>query len=432
MKLQIISKKNKDIRHAKSKSTCSFYRKTDQCLHKFKKAHEYKRAINAAKLERIFAKPFVAALRHEDSVTCMAKNVIHPNLLLTGSADGVIRYWDLTAMKCLTKLIGHKKSIRGISLGHNGESCVSCSDDCSVKLWDIRSDLSESEPLSPNLKPRLEFFGEHPYNQIDHSLSEPIFLTGGETVTLWEYCRQKPYSNFAWGADSVNSVRFNPVEKAIFAASGSDRNIVLYDSRLSKPVHTLSMQTRTTAISWNPIAAFNFTASNEDSNLYTYDMRRMKTALFVHTDFVSSVLDVDYSPTGHEFVAGSYDRSIRIFGRNSSHSREIYHTKRMNRVLTVKFSSDAEYVFSGSDDMAVRIWKAVASKQQTPLLQSEKRNQDYKCAIVKRYQKLPEVDRILNKRIVPKSIFKTNKLKREMEKAERRKRKNVSKRNNSC
>ena len=28
-------------------------------------------------------------------------------------------------------------------------------------------------------------------------------------------------------------------------------------------------------------------------------------------DFVSAVMDVDYSPTGREFVAGSYDRSVR-------------------------------------------------------------------------------------------------------------------------
>ncbi len=40
-------------------------------------------------------------------------------------------------------------------------------------------------------------------------------------------------------------------------------------------------------------------------------------------DFVSAVMDVDYSPTGREFVAGSYDRSVRIFGYNAGHSREV-------------------------------------------------------------------------------------------------------------
>lgn len=68
-------------------------------------------------------------------------------------------------------------------------------------------------------------------------------------------------------------------------------------------------------------------------------------------------MDVDYSPTGREFVAGSYDRSVRIFPHMGGHSREVYHTKRMQRVFSVKFSGDGTYVFSGSDDMNVRVWK---------------------------------------------------------------------------
>lgn len=75
-------------------------------------------------------------------------------------------------------------------------------------------------------------------------------------------------------------------------------------------------------------------------------------------DFVSAVMDVDYSPTGREFVAGGYDRSIRIFPYNGGHSREVYHTKRMQRLFATRFSGDATYVFSGSDDMNVRVWKA--------------------------------------------------------------------------
>ena len=68
-------------------------------------------------------------------------------------------------------------------------------------------------------------------------------------------------------------------------------------------------------------------------------------------------MDVDYSPTGREFVAGSYDRSVRLFAYNGGHSKEVYHTKRMQRVFAVRFSGDGSYVFSGSDDMNVRVWK---------------------------------------------------------------------------
>ena len=141
------------------------------------------------------------------------------------------------------------------------------------------------------------------------------------------------------------------------ATAGSDRGIALYDLRTSTPIRKLIMQTKTNSIAWNPMEAFNFTAANEDCCLYTYDMRKLQSATCVHKDFVSAVMDVDYSPTGREFVAGSYDRSVRIFSHNGGHSKEVYHTKRMQRIFAVRFSGDGSYVFSGSDDMNVRVWK---------------------------------------------------------------------------
>jgi len=46
-------------------------------------------------------------------------------------------------------------------------------------------------------------------------------------------------------------------------------------------------------------------------------------------------MDLAYSPTGKEFVTGSYDRSVRIFKANKGRSREMYHTKRMQRWVDV-------------------------------------------------------------------------------------------------
>eukprot|EP00960_Hanusia_phi_P067675 766679-Hanusia_phi.AAC.2 len=65
---------------------------------------------------------------------------------------------------------------------------------------------------------------------------------------------------------------------------------------------------------------------------------RFDSALCVHKDHVSAVLDVDFAPTvkklpsclsssheqqGREFVSGSYDRTVRIFKYNSGRSREV-------------------------------------------------------------------------------------------------------------
>lgn len=68
-------------------------------------------------------------------------------------------------------------------------------------------------------------------------------------------------------------------------------------------------------------------------------------------------MDVDYAPSGHEFVAGGYDRTLRLFESGASGSRDVYFTPRMSRLACVRFSRDATYVFSASEDMNVRMWK---------------------------------------------------------------------------
>lgn len=99
------------------------------------------------------------------------------------------------------------------------------------------------------------------------------------------------------------------------------------------------------------------------SSLYTFDVRKLKQPVNIHMDHTSAVIDIDYAPTGREFVSGSYDKSIRIFESLKGHSRDVYHTKRMQRLTCVKWSLDNKYVLSGSDEMNIRMWKARASEK---------------------------------------------------------------------
>ena len=43
----------------------------------------------------------------------------------------------------------------------------------------------------------------------------------------------------------------------------------------------------------------------------------------VHKGHTLAVMDVDYSPTGQEFVSGSYDRSLRVFKVDRVKSRYV-------------------------------------------------------------------------------------------------------------
>jgi WD repeat and SOF domain-containing protein 1 len=456
MKVKTINRSEEAFTRERAQDVQKVHHNLDPALHPFEKAVEYTRALQAGtfqfmltnfprhcrcrhlsqythfflllfstvKLDRIFAKPFVASFAHDDGVTCLARNPRRLNSLLSGSADGEIRLWDVPARRCLRRLVGHTAAVRGISITPDGEACVSASIDCTVKLWKVPFAPFDGGPIQEDSHPVLEFSGANAFLGVDHHWQRMQFVTAGAAVDLWDHTRSEPVSTFSWGSDTVTSARFNPAEPDLFATTGSDRGIALYDLRASAPVRKLMMQTKSNAVAWNPMEPLNFTVASEDSCLYTYDMRKMQSASCVHRDFVSAVMDVDYSPTGREFVAASYDRSIRIFKYNGGHSREVYHTKRMQRVFASRFSGDGSYVFSGSDDMNVRVWKAEASAQMGVQLPRERQAMQYNKALVERHKHLSEVKRINRHRQLPKPLHKATKLRKTMEDSERRKLRN--------
>lgn len=394
-------------------------RNLDPALHPFERAREYTRALNATKLERMFAQPFIGQLGngHIDGVYSIAKNLHSLSRLATGSGDGIVKLWDLSTRDEIFSVKAHTNIVRGLTMTPNG-NLLSCATDKSIKLWDITDKASSQEPMQT-------YLGASGFSGIDHHRDEGKFVTAGDTVELWDTNRSKPISNLSWGADSVHSVRFNQTETSIVASSGADRSIVIYDLRTSSPVQKLVATMSTNAIAWNPMEAFNFAAASEDHNVYLYDMRKLSRSLNVYKDHVAAVMDVDFSPTGQELVTGSYDRSIRLFRVREGHSREIYHTKRMQRVFCVKFSMDSKYTVSGSDDGNVRLWRANASERAGVKSAKQRAKLEYDAALKERFKHMPEIRRIARHRHVPKPIKKAGEIKKVELESLRRKEDNV-------
>lgn len=429
MKVKTISRLEEDYTRERSQDVMKVHRNLDPALHQMQRAHEYTRALNAVKLEKVFSQPFLAALGgHSDGLYCLARNPRSLNSMVSGAADGEVRLWDLPSRRTLRRLLGHTRAVRGLAVAADGRHAVSCSDDASVKIWQLPTaamgELSAGDAAPAEQAAVATYYGKFSFRDVDHHWHNATFVTAGSSVDIWDHERSEPINSFTWGSDTVVSVRFNPVEQDIFASCGSDRSIALYDVRMQTPLRKLVMLRRSNKVAWNPQEAFNFTVANEDNNLYSYDMRKLQSATTVHKDFTSAVMDVDYSPTGREFVAGSYDRTVRIFPFNGGHSREVYHTKRMQRVFAVQFSGDGTYVFSGSEDMNVRIWKANAAQQLGTMLPREWKKAQYNAALIDRFKHVPDIKRISRHRHVPKQIMKASELRRTMENSERRKKDN--------
>lgn len=143
----------------------------------------------------------------------------------------------------------------------------------------------------------------------------------------------------------------------------------------------------------------------------------------------------DWSPTGEEFVSGSYDRTVRLWNRDAGKSRDVYHTKRMQRyvpskphllflavadafsVFDVTYTPTADFVLTASDDGNVRIWKSNASAKLGPVSGKERAAIEYRQKLVEKWGAAGDVRSVHERRHVPGSIHNAVKLKREMTEA---------------
>lgn len=308
-------------------------RNLDPALHPFERAREYTRALNATKLERMFAAPFIAQLGkgHVDGVYAMAKDPVSLQHFASGSGDGVVKIWNLTSRDETWHVQAHEGIVKGMCWTKNNQ-LLTCASDKTIKLFDPYNTPSESLPL-------VTYLGQTAFTGVSHHRDFSTFAASSSVISVYDLSRSStvPLQTLHWPTsnDTITTLAFNQTETSILASAGTDRSIILYDIRTSSPLSKCVLGLSSNAISWNPMEAFNFAVANEDHNIYIFDMRKFDRALNILKDHVSAVMDVEFSPTGEELVSASYDRTVRLWDRSTGRSRDIYHTKRMQRYSTL-------------------------------------------------------------------------------------------------
>lgn len=88
-------------------------RNYDPALHPLEAPREYTRALNAVKLERVFALPFIGSLDgHRDGLTCLGKHPDHLSRLYSGACDGEVlslkkkKHFSFKPFVCIAKIVG--------------------------------------------------------------------------------------------------------------------------------------------------------------------------------------------------------------------------------------------------------------------------------------------------------------------------------------
>ena len=426
MKVKTLKRTSSSVQRETSSDLRKMARNLNPQYHPMQRAREYTRAVTAAKMERMFAQPLVGNLGngHRDAVTVSALSRRSLLPLVSGSADGTVQIWDLATRRSMATINAHSRVVTGVVFGVSGQDFYSCSDDGYVHKWSIHAhddlkqsaedgqekDTSASGPASSPHGPLATWRTPGSFKSIDHHWMDSRFATASdEAVQIWTPERSTALQSYSqlWGSeDTVTTVRFNPAETNLLACCSADRGIGLFDTRTGVALKKTVLRMKSNDLRWNPMEPMNFVVANEDFNAYSFDMRKLNQPTRIYKGHVSAVMSVAWSPTGREFVTGSYDRTIRIFNINQGTAREIYHTIRMQRVFTVNYTLDHKFILSGSDDTNIRLWKANASEQLKQLKPREEAATQYRQALIKRYQHLPEIRKIHKARRVPKTIKK--------------------------
>mmetsp|Transcript_32679 Transcript_32679/g.79418 ORF Transcript_32679/g.79418 Transcript_32679/m.79418 type:complete len:469 (-) Transcript_32679:110-1516(-) len=425
MKVKALSRSQASTQRECSGDLRKEQRNLDPKYHPMARSREYARAVTSAKMERMFAKPFIGSFEggHSDAVyhsmTC--RHSLLP--MVSGAADGVVKLWDIPTRKCVSSINAHSQAVKGMTFGLD-DDFYSCGQDGLVRRFNIRdvmnnnnSNAKEDGLSSKTMVNTWRIQGsflsiDHQWNTNANGSGQRQFATASDSaVQLWTPERSTPIQTHddLWGsADTVNVVRFHPSEPQILANCSMDRGIGLHDLRTASAMKKTVLRMRSNDLQWNPMEPLNFVVANEDYQAYTFDMRKLEQPTHIYKGHTSAVMSVSWAPTGREFVTGSYDKTIRLFNLRDRNgfSRDIYHTKRMQRVFTVNYTMDNTYVISGSDDTNLRLWKARSNEKLGQLTPREESAMRYRQTLVKKYQHMPDVKKISRSRKIPKVIQK--------------------------
>lgn len=307
VKIKAICRDKNDYMRTTNTEIEKVFRNNNPTLHPFNKPREYIRALNAVKLEKVFAKPFICSLNnHTDGIKSMAKNNKNLGEIVSGGFDGQIILWDLPKHQPLFNINSGHNSVKGVCFSNTGDEFISCGDDQTINIWNKHNLYSQKEKQKNNItmtnfnldleNPMYYTYKPSAINQIDgfidsidHSYNEKLFATAGTVVAVWNYEKSTPVTTFKNSVEGFLKVKFNPVENHILLATGYDRSINIYDLRTNNPLKNVVLNNKSAAACWNPQEPFNFTVGNEDSNCYTFDMRKLEKIKMIHKDHILAV-----------------------------------------------------------------------------------------------------------------------------------------------
>jgi uncharacterized caspase-like protein len=239
---------------------------------------------------------------HRDVIQAIA---ISPdgNTLATGSADKIIKLWNLQTGDLLQTLTGHAGVIWSLNFTPDGKILASGGGDSTIRLWNVQT--GQILRTISGHKDRLF--------PVVFSPDGTILASGSKdtTIKLWDWKTGKMLRNLPGHTDTVRALVFDPEGKRL--ASGSwDSTVKLWDVQTGEELNTF-------------------------------------------TGHINNVVSVAFSPDGKTLASGGIDNTVKLWDLDKQTLLATLHGH-LDWVLSVVFSSNGKTLVSGSRDGTVAVW----------------------------------------------------------------------------
>ncbi|ETV84249.1 hypothetical protein H257_03508 [Aphanomyces astaci] len=285
---------------------------------------------------------------------------VAPRSLLSGSADGMLKVWDLTTRREASSAVQAHSKAGILHTTTQGPNIVSQGRDGLVKWWDVvdGGGMRESRTLA---------IGSYTFTKA-HVVDSNLLLVPtehAETVALFDVRTSGTHPAMIFEGSPIKSgmcmsLTSMPVSDQTVACVGFEGGVVaLYDFRLAAPPLLSHAVSTSTVLCMDAVCT--------SSTLLCGTSGDDLVALRVHPDTTAATADSFYrskqpgisaianrSVDDRIFATAGWDHRVRIFHKRGKPLATLkYHTE---SVYSVGFSHDGDWLASASKDHKIALW----------------------------------------------------------------------------
>ena len=158
----------------------------------------------------------VPQMGHSMSVTSVAFSP-DGKTALSGSADNMVKLWDLATGRVIRSLEGHSETVASVAYSPDGKTALSGSHNKTVRLWDLATgrEIRKCEGHSEGV------------TSVAFSPDGKTALSGGDkTVRLWDLATGREILKLEGHSGLVTSAAFSPDGKTALSGSCEEKNAI--------------------------------------------------------------------------------------------------------------------------------------------------------------------------------------------------------------